>query len=896
METTPAHQPLDDIPLFRELTAGERARLADRFGHVRYALRQTVCRAGDPAGDFFVVHQGRARIVGRDAGGAEVTVGVLERGDHWGGNQILADEPHPFTVRATGDLILGRLAGTELRRLADAHPNLQARLADHPPRQPAPHDGRQAAHAPVNGHDAPPPPRDPQPAGPDAAPAEADDRPAFRPRKRRFPALLQVSETDCGAACLAIILRTYGKHVSINRLRDLANVTRDGASLYSLARAAETLGFHARGVRGSDDQLAHVELPAIAHWERFHYIVLHAVRRDHVIVADPAIGLRRLSRDAFAKGWTGYLLLLTPTPKLDEVAESKTTLGRYGALLRPHRRVAADILLASLLIQLFGLASPVFTQVIVDRVLVHQSVSTLNLLLGALFLVALFQTGTVALRYYLVLHTARRIQLQMTVAFYQHTLSLPLRFFEERRIGDMLKRFHENARFRDLLTGRALNVILDVVTIAAYGGLMLFYSAELSLVAAALLPAYALVAYVLTPVLRRQQREMYEKAAEAESQLVESVMGVATVKATAAEQGLRWRWQNLMVKALNLQMGNAQTHLAGLAVVNLLQTLGTLVLVWYGAHLVLDNQLSVGQLVAFNVLAVTATRPVLNLMDAWNQFQEFAVGLERLNDVFDAAPEEDPARSSLRPLPPVQGHIRFENVTFRYPARDKNVLQNITLDIRPGQTVALVGRSGAGKTTFASLLLRLHEPTSGRITIDGHDLRDVTLHSLRSQIGVVLQDNFLFSGTIRQNIALGEDDAPLDTVVGAAMLAGAHDFVRELPLAYETKVGEYGQSLSGGQKQRVAIARALFKNPRILVLDEATSALDTESERAIQRHFETVLRDRTTLVIAHRLSTVRDADLIVVLDQGNIVETGTHQTLMAQRGLYFYLHSQQLES
>jgi len=310
---------------------------------------------------------------------------------------------------------------------------------------------------------------------------------------------------------------------------------------------------------------------------------------------------------------------------------------------------------------------------------------------------------------------------------------------------------------------------------------------------------------------------------------------------------------------------------------------------------VMVGELSIGQLVAFNVLVTSVTRPILSVVDLWREFQEVSIGFERLNDVFDAKPEDVNDQKRMR-LPRISGRIKFENVTFRYPTRpDKNALQNVDLEIEAGQTVALVGRSGAGKTTFANLLLRLHEPNEGRILVDGHDLRHVSISSLRSQVGVVPQDVFLFSGTIRENIAFGYLDAPLEQVVGAAMLAGAHEFISELPLGYETKIGERGQSLSGGQKQRIAIARALFRKPRILIFDEATSALDTESESAIQKNLNQILKDRTTLIIAHRLSTVRNADVIVVMDRGTVREIGNHYSLMAQKGIYYYLNSQQLE-
>jgi ATP-binding cassette subfamily B protein len=520
----------------------------------------------------------------------------------------------------------------------------------------------------------------------------------------------------------------------------------------------------------------------------------------------------------------------------------------------------------------------------------------LNILLVGMLLIAVFQTATTALRYYLLVHTTRRIDMQMVVDFYRHILSLPMRYFEERKVGDILKRFNENARIREFLTGRALGVTLDCLMIFVYLALMFYYNVKLTLLALVFIPGYVVLTLVVTPIFKRQYREAFEKSAEADSQMVESVSGVGTVKATAAERSIRWKLEGLIVKSLNVQFRSALTGMATISIGNMLQMINTIFLFWYGAHLVIDGELSVGQLVAFNVLVGNVTRPILSVVDLWREFQEINIAFERLNDVFDAKPEEDPSVQARIKMPRIRGHIKFDNVTFRYPTRgDKNALQNVNLEILPGQTVALVGRSGAGKTTFANMLLRLYQPNEGRIFIDGHDLRQVSISSLRSQVGVVPQDVFLFSGTIRENIAFGNPDAPLEEVVGASMLAGAHEFVSELPLGYETKIGERGQTLSGGQKQRIAIARALFKKPRVLIFDEATSALDTESERAIQQNLDQILKDRTTLVIAHRLSTVRNADVIVVMDRGTIREVGNHFSLMDQKGIYYYLNSQQLE-
>jgi ATP-binding cassette subfamily B protein len=861
------------------------AEIRDLLGSIQikqFGAGEAVLREGEPGDAFYILRSGSAKVV-KESNGSRV-LKRLKTGEAFGELALLTGQPRAATVIAEEPLTVFRLDKSQFDRIITSSTKLRDALVN------VTSGYSEAAVRETEERDETPPATEDLPPAP--------EEPRYQPRRaRRYPALLQLSETDCGAACLSMILRYFRKHVSINRLRDKANVSREGATLYSIAEAAETLGFHTRGIRASYEHLLRVELPAVAHWEGFHYIVLYEARPDRVIVADPAIGLRRLSREEFEKGWTGYLLLMTPTPKLEGVEESRTTFGRFLPLLKPYRGLLLEIFLASLVLQLFGLATPIFTQVIVDTVLVHKNVSLLNLMLVGMLLIAVFQTATTALRYYLLVHTTRRIDMQMVVNFYRHILSLPMRYFEERKVGDILKRFNENARIRDFLTGRALTVVLDCLMVVVYLGLMFFYNVKLTLLALAFIPGYVILTVVITPVFKRQFREAFEKAAEADSQMVESVTGVGTVKATAAERRIRWKLEGLIVKSLNVQFRSAMSGMTAISIGNFLQTLNVVILFWYGARLVINNELTVGQLVAFNVLVVSVTRPILSLVDLWREFQEINIALERLNDVFDAKPEEDPTKQALINLPTLRGHIKFDNVTFRYPTRpDRNALQSINLEIYPGQTVALVGRSGAGKSTFASILLRLHEPNEGRVYIDGYDLRQVSISSLRSQIGVVPQEVFLFSGTIRENIAFGDPDAPLEQVVGAGMLAGAHDFISELPLGYETKIGERGQSLSGGQKQRIAIARALFKKPRILIFDEATSALDTESERAIQQNLENILKDRTTFVIAHRLSTVRNADLIVVMDRGAIIEVGTHYSLMEQKGQYYYLNSQQLVS
>ncbi len=864
------------------LSPDEIKKLLDAMETRQYNGNNYIINEGDDGDALYILREGSAKVVKESENGK--VLAHLKEGAVFGELALLTGEKRAASVVTGEPTSVFRLGKNDFDRIIESSPKFKAALVE---------VASGYSTIALNEGDTE---TLPTYISAEELPQAPNKLNGYKPKRaRKYPALMQLSETDCGAACTAMIMRYYGKHVSINRLRDLVNVSRDGATLYSVAEGAERLGFHTRGIRANYESLIKANLPAIAHWEGFHYIVLYEATPERVVVADPARGLIKMSREEFEKGWTGYLLLLTPTEKIEGVEESKTTFGRFLPMLKPYKRLLFEIFLASLILQLFGLATPIFTQVILDKALVQKNTSLLNTMLLGMVLVALFETLTTVLRYYLLSHTTRRIDMQMVVDFYRHILSLPMRYFEERKVGDILKRFNENARIRDFLTGRSLNVVLDCMMLFVYLGLMFYYNIQLSIVALIFIPGYIVLTFAATPIFKKQFREVFEKTAEADSQMVESVTGIGTVKATATEKRIRWKLEGLIVKSLNIQFRGGMTQITVISISQILQTMNTVVLLWFGAHLVIKGELTVGQLVAFNVIVASITRPILSLIDLWREFQEINISLERLNDVFDSKPEEDLSSANLINLPRIKGHIRFDNVTFRYPTRgDRNALQNITLEIQPGQTVALVGRSGSGKSTFANMLLRLHQPNEGRIYIDGYDLRQCAINSLRSQVGVVPQDVFLFSGTIRENIAFGDTDAPLREVVGASMLAGAHEFISELPLGYETKIGERGQSLSGGQKQRIAIARALFKKPRILIFDEATSALDTESERAIQQNLDAILKDRTTFIIAHRLSTVRNADLIIVMDKGAIIEMGNHYSLMAEKGVYYYLNSQQL--
>ncbi|MEB3179368.1 MAG: peptidase domain-containing ABC transporter [Nostocaceae cyanobacterium] len=712
---------------------------------------------------------------------------------------------------------------------------------------------------------------------------------------QRYPFFAQQSAADCGAACLVMIGRYWGKRFSINRLREITNVSRSGASMRAVAAAAESLGFVTRPVKASLDKLAEQPLPAIAHWEGKHYIVVYEISKNHVIVGDPAIGQRRLTAAEFTEGWTGYALLVEPTAGLKEAEEAPQTFWRFFELVKPHTKVLLEVFLASLLIQVFGLVTPLFTQLLLDRVIVQGSTATLNAVGAGLLIFGLFRIIINGVRQYLLDHTANRVSVSMLVGFIKHTFRLPLSYFESRYVGDIVARIQENQKIQRFLTGEALSIILDLLTVCIYLGLMFWYSWRLALLVLLIVPPFFLVALFATSILRRMSREIFNAGASENSYLIQSLTGVRSIRSMAIEQTVRWHWEELLhdliKKSFRAQVIGNRLQITSSSI-ELLATTG---LLWFGAFQVINNELTIGQLVAFNMLLGNVIHPFQRLSVLWNQFQEVIVSAERINDVLEAEPEEDLQSSSRQTLGKLGGSIRFENVTFRYhPESDINILENLSFEIKPEQTVAVVGRSGSGKTTLSKLILGLYPPTDGRVLIDGHDVTTIALKSLREQIGVVDQDTFLFGGTIRENISIAHPEASTEEIITAAQLAGADDFIRQMPLGYETQIGEGGGMLSGGQRQRLAIARALLGNPRLLMMDEATSHLDTESERIIQNNLNTILKGRTTLIIAHRLSTIRNADLILVLDRGVLVESGNHDELIAKKGHYYYLTQQQM--
>ncbi|MFZ4071581.1 MAG: type I secretion system permease/ATPase [Caulobacterales bacterium] len=689
-------------------------------------------------------------------------------------------------------------------------------------------------------------------------------------------------KSDSGLACLATLLSFNEIAVDRAQLRHMLghNQLVGGEELVRLARQ-----FKAKAAYGrlKLDRLATTPAPFIACGTDGAWFLFAGLRDGQALIQTPGGRPQVLPLEKLFENWAGDAVLITSragvktNPQAFDVSWFIPALWRYRHILR-------DVLLASFALQIFALLSPIFFQVVIDKVLVHRGLTTLDVLAIGLGGLIIFEIVLGGLRSYLFTHTTSRVDVELGAKLYRHVLSLPLAYFESRRVGDTVARVRELETVREFLTSSAVTLVIDLAFTVIFLVVLWFYSPVLFLIVLVSLLLYALVSLAITPALHQRIEDRFTRGAESQAFLVESVTGVGTLKAAAVEPQMQRRWESLLAGYVTAGFRAAKLGIWGGQAIQLINKLSMLIILYVGAKLVIDGKLTVGELVAFNMLAGRVAEPVLRLAQLWQQFQEARVGVARLGDVLNAPAEA--ASASRSALPAIEGRIAFDQVSFRYRPDGKEVLRRVSITIEPGEILGIVGPSGSGKSTLTKLVQRLYVPERGRVLVDGVDLALVDPAWLRRQVGVVLQENLLFNRTVRENIALSDPAMPMERVIYAAKLAGAHDFILELPNGYDSEIEERGANLSGGQRQRIAIARALVTDPRILIFDEATSALDAESEAIIQKNIGEMARGRTVLIIAHRLSALRPCHRIVTIEAGEVTETGTHADLLARNGRY----------
>lgn len=665
-------------------------------------------------------------------------------------------------------------------------------------------------------------------------------------------------------------------------------INRGTVGTEDLINLASRHRFKAKQVNLTWEDLERQSFPAIVELKNGQFLVIARVESEQAVLVEPRQGKPLIAtRSQLEEIWTGNLVLMRP--KIGWSTENP----RFGfawflPMLKRYRSSLTEVGIAAFVIQIFALATPLFTLLIIDKVLVHRSISTLNVLAGAMLAILLFEAVLGVLRAQLMTRTTYRVDATLGMKVYEHLLSVPLRYFEQRKVGDTVARVKEMETIRQFLTGSSMMAIIDLLFVGVFLLVMFLISYQLTLLVIAMLPLLVGLSVITYPTIRKRMVDRLEKSAEYQSFLTETISSIQTIKSLAAEKQMARRWDSLLASyATASYRSDSLSGIVG-SIGQVMQRLITLSILWYGVNLALDGSITAGQLIAFNMIASQVTSPVLRMVQTWQGLQQVGLSIERLGDLMNT-PKEPILNTGRQNLKPLQGKVEMEGVEYRYRPDLEPVIKGVSFTIQPGSFVGIVGRSGSGKSTLAKLLQRLYLPSSGKIRFDNIDLNEVDPRWLRRQIGVVPQEGSLFAGTVRENISIHLPDAPMSSVIAAARLAGAEEFIENLPAGYDTPIGERGAILSGGQRQRLAIARALLANPRILIFDEATSALDKAAQRTIEASIQKVRQGRTVFMVAHSLEAIQHADTILVMDNGRIVESGSHRELMERKGMFYNL-------
>ena len=711
---------------------------------------------------------------------------------------------------------------------------------------------------------------------------------------RIYPFIQQQSSSDCGAACLAMISRYWGKRFSLNNLSSMAQIDCMGAELQTLANAAQNLGYQALAVRASLNKLEYEYLPFIAHYQGNHYIVVWQIKDKCVFISDPAIGKRWLSRREFETNYTGYALILSPTDCFYTKESETISFSRFYQFFGNYRLLLGKIIIFSILLALLGVVPAILAQAAIDTLTGAENFDSINILASGFLVFGLGRIVLNAMRQHFLDYLSNRLDVNLIADFINHTLELPLSFFASRRVGDILGKIQENPKIHRFLTRQAISTTLDGLMTIIYFGLMAYYSFGLTFVVLGFILGMMCLNAAGNIFLKKLSREYSFDCGLQNSAMVEMITGVTTIKTAVAEIFLQRRWEERFTQMIKTrQKGQKLTNTLQLTS-SLIHHLGNTTVLWYGTHMVVNSQISIGEFIAFNMLMGNTINPMLALVKLWDEFLEVLISVEKLDDILATSLADNPQKPLII-LPSIRGEVHFENVSFRYHKdQQQNFLQNISFQVKPGQTIGIVGASASCKSTLVNLLAGLYYPDSGRILIDGHDTTKVSPYSLRSQLGIVPQEFFLFSGSILENITLYNQEFSLEKVQAAAKLAGVHAFIQELPLGYRTIIGEGGIRLEYSEQGKIAIARALVKNPRILILDEASGSLDSQSEGFNRDFIKTLSGFRTTFIVNPSLRHKKSADNIVLLDRGILADLGTHEELMTNSRIYSRLVKQQL--
>ena len=695
-----------------------------------------------------------------------------------------------------------------------------------------------------------------------------------------------------GVISIIKILQHYG-------VKDLEKVfkenplTDDKADWEKLKKIAKKYNVKSTMIRPTVDELREIEYPAVAKMNDGAYIAIGSANDEVLLIIDPRQNKPiALPIKDFLESWSNELLIFSAAFSWTYF-KKRFNVDWFLKVIGHYKKPLGEVLTSSLFLQLMGIAMPLITQVIIDKVIGNSGYSTLTVIGTSMIVFFFMQSLLTFVKTYIMNHTTNKLDAILGTRLFRHLIALPLPYYERRRVGDTLMRVGALGQIREFLTGTGLMTILDVFFSVVFIGFMFWYSVPLTLISLSIVPLYVIQNVWAVPIIKRKIEAVWRTGAMNNAFMVESITNIETIKALAVEPQFVNKWENLLARYVRTTFENVKFNLVINAFSGVLQGLLSMAILWYGGHMVMDGLLTLGQLIAFQMLSGQATGPMTKLLTMWPQVQQVGLGLERIGDILNTPMEPIVHEVGKRGEQRINGEIDINEVSFRYRVDLPLVLKNINLHIAPGEKLGIVGRSGSGKSTLTNLVQNLYIPEAGNITVGGINTKEANLGWLRDQIGVVMQENYLFNASVRDNIAVSRPTATMDEIIRAARLAGAHEFILELKEGYDTKVGERGDSLSGGQRQRVAIARALLANPPILIFDEATSALDYESERIIFNNMEAIGAGRTMMIIAYRLSAVRRCDKIIVIDKGEIVESGSHDQLMALGGLYRYLHDQQ---